>query len=265
MYWQAHWKKSDPDQKVKDAILLIRKKHPNYGYRRIHATLVNQGWHINKKKVQRLCQVLKIQVKNFGRKYRKYNSYKGVLGRIVPNRMNRRFETSIPRQKITTDTTEFKYYEEDHSGKLQVKKMYLDPFMDLYNLEIISFKVSSQPNRITMIEALKEALEASKECAYRRTFHSDRGWAYQMKEYQALLVEHQVFQSMSRKGNCYDNAPIENFFSVMKQEMYYGKIYQSYKELETAITDYIQYYNEERIKEKLNWLSPVAYRKAQAA
>ncbi|SEP88346.1 Integrase core domain-containing protein, partial [Ignavigranum ruoffiae] len=83
--------------------------------------------------------------------------------------------------------------------------------------------------------------------------------------YQALLVEHQVFQSMSRKGNCYDNAPIENFFSVMKQEMYYGKIYRSYKELETAITDYIQYYNEERIKEKLNWLSPVAYRKAQAA
>lgn len=135
--------------------------------------------------------------------------------------------------------------------------------MDLYNLEIISFKVSSQPNRITMIEALKEALEASKECAYRRTFHSDRGWAYQMKEYQALLVEHRVFQSMSRKGNCYDNAPIENFFSVMKQEMYYGKIYRSYKALETAITDYIHYYNEERIKEKLNWLSPVAYRKAQ--
>ena len=84
-----------------------------------------------------------------------------------------------------------------------------------------------------------------------------------MKEYQALLVEHRVFQSMSRKGNCYDNAPIENFFSVMKQEMYYGKIYRSYKALETAITDYIHYYNEERIKEKLNWLSPVAYRKAQ--
>ena len=91
MYWQAHWKKPDPDQKAKDAILLIRKKHPNYGYRRIHATLVNQGWHINKKKVQRLCQVLKIQVKNCGHKYRKYNSYKGVLGRIAPNRMNRRF------------------------------------------------------------------------------------------------------------------------------------------------------------------------------
>ncbi|MGX7084314.1 IS3 family transposase [Facklamia languida] len=265
MYWQAHWKKPDPDQKVKDAILLIRKKHPNYGYRRIHATLVNQGWAINKKKVQRLCQVLKIQVKSFGRKYRKYNSYKGVVGRIAPNRVNRRFEMSIPRQKITTDTTEFKYYEEDHSGKLQVKKMYLDPFMDLYNLEILSFKVSSQPNRITMIEALKEALEASKECAYRRTFHSDRGWAYQMKEYQALLVEHRVFQSMSRKGNCYDNAPIENFFSMMKQEMYYGKKYRSYKALETAITDYIHYYNEERIKEKLNWLSPVAYRKAQVA
>ncbi|MGF3065792.1 IS3 family transposase [Facklamia sp. P12950] len=265
MYWQAQWKKQDPDQEVKDAILSTRKKHPNYGYRRIHATLVNEGWKINKKKVQRLCQELKIQVKNFGRKYRKYNSYKGVVGRIAPNRINRRFEASIPRQKITTDTTEFKYYEEDVSGKLQVKKLYLDPFMDLYNLEIISFKLSSQPNGLTMIDALKEALEASQSCAYRRTFHSDRGWAYQMKEYRALLEEHHVFQGMSRKENCYDNAPIENFFSVMKQEMYYGKVYRNDKELRTAIIDYIDYYNEERIKEKLNWLSPVAYRKARIA
>lgn len=220
---------------------------------------------MNRKKVQRICQELKLQVKNFGRKYRKYNSYKGIVGRVVPNRINRRFETSIPYQKITTDTTEFKYYEEDGTGKLQIKKLYLDPFMDLYNLEIISFKISRQPNGYTMLEALKDAIEASKACPYRRTFHSDRGWAYQMKAYQALLKEHKIFQSMSRKGNCLDNAPIENFFSVMKQEMYYGKVYRSYRELETAIIDYIRYYSEERIKEKLNWLSPVEYRKEQAA
>lgn len=116
-----------------------------------------------------------------------------------------------------------------------------------------------------MIKALSEAIKASAECPYRRTFHSDRGWAYQMKEYQALLREHRIFQSMSRKGNCFDNAPIENFFGVMKQEMYYGKVYESYEELEMAITDYIRYYNEERIKEKLNWLSPVEYREQQAA
>ena len=148
---------------------------------------------------------------------------------------------------------------------MQIKKLYLDPFMDLYNLEIISFKISNQPNRVTMLEALKAAIAASEDCPYRRTFHSDRGWGYQMKEYQALLKEHKIFQSMSRKGNCYDNAPIENFFGFMKQEMYYGKVYRSYRELESAITNYIRYYNEERIKEKLNWQSPVEYRKTQAA
>ena len=220
---------------------------------------------VNRKKVQRICQKLGIQVRSFGRKYRKYSSYRGVVGKISPNLVNRRFESSIPYQKITTDTTEFKYYEEDAKGKLQIKKLYLDPFMDLYNLEIISFKVSHQPNGITMLKALQEAIEASKDCPYRRTFHSDRGWAYQMKEYQALLKENKIFQSMSRKGNCYDNAPMENFFSVMKQEMYYGKIYRSYQELEAAITHYIRYYNEERIKEKLLWMSPVEYRKKQAA
>lgn len=265
MYWQAKWEKPDPDQRLKEEILAIRQKHLNYGYRRIHATLVKDGLKINRKKVQRICQELKIQVKNFGRKYRKYNSYKGVVGRITPNRINRRFESAIPRQKITTDTTEFKYYEEDSAGKVQIKKLYLDPFMDLYNLEIISFKVSHQPNRETMLEAVNDAIVASKECSYRRTFHSDRGWAYQMKEYQARLKEHKIFQSMSRKGNCYDNAPIENFFGVMKQKMYYGNVYRGYKELEIAITEYIRYYNEERIKEKLNWLSPAEYRKKQAA
>lgn len=264
MYWQSQWKKPDPDQEVKEKIMSIREAHSNYGYRRIHAKLLKDGLKINRKKVQRICQELKIQVKNFGRKYRRYNSYKGIVGQIAPNRIHRRFESSIPYQKITTDTTEFKYYEADDSGKLQVKKLYLDPFMDLYNLEIISFKVSHQPNKETMLEALVEAIEVSKDCSYRRTFHSDRGWAYQMKEYQALLEEHQIFQSMSRKGNCYDNAPIENFFGVMKQEMYYGKVYRSYKELEQAIIDYICYYNEERIKEKLSWLSPVEYRQAQA-
>lgn len=264
MYWQAQWKKPDPDQALKEEILEIRKKHENYGYRRIHATLVKSGQRINRKKVQRIVQELKIQVTNFGRKYRKYNSYKGVVGRIAPNRINRRFGTSIPYQKITTDTTEFKYYEEDSTGKLQLKKLYLDPFMDLYNLEIISFKISHQPSKGTMLEALEEAIEASKGCPYRRTFHSDRGWAYQMKEYQAKLNEHNIYQSMSRKGNCYDNAPIENFFGVMKQEMYYGKVYRSTEELKEAINTYIRYYNEERIKEKLNWLSPVQYRKIKA-
>lgn len=261
MYWQAKWDQPDPDKDLKDAMLDIRREHKNYGYRRVHAELKRNCFEVNRKKVHRIYKALELQVKSFGRKYRKLNTYKGVVGRICPNLIKRRFKTSVEYQKIATDTTEFKYYETDNNGKLQVKKVFLDPFMDLFNLEIISFKVTSQPNGISMIDALKEAIEKTKDCKYRRTFHSDRGWAYQMPAYQSLLKENKILQSMSRKGNCYDNAPIENFFSIMKQEMYNGKIYRSYKELETAIEEYIKYYNEKRIKEKLNWLSPVEYRK----
>lgn len=105
-----------------------------------------------------------------------------------------------------TDTTEFQYYEKDDSGQLQLKKLYLDPFIDLFNLEVVSYKISKQPNKQSMLEAFSEAIEATDDCQFRRTFHSDQGWAYQMNDYQQLLKDHGIFQSMSRKGNCLDNA-----------------------------------------------------------
>ena len=260
MYWQKKWNEEDKDQALKDEILAIRREHKDYGYRRIHLELKNRGWAINKKKVQRLVQVMGLQVRAYGRKYKKYNSYKGVVGKIKKNRINRRFNTCIPYQKITTDTTEFKYYEKDKAGKLQTKKLYLDPYMDMYNLEIISYVLSDQPNGITMLRGLEEAIERTSACPYRRTFHSDRGWGYQMNAYQAMLKEHHIFQSMSRKGNCYDNAPMENFFSVLKREIYAGHVYQSRQELVRAIENFIHYYNNDRIKEKLGGLSPKQYR-----
>lgn len=265
MYWQARLDRVDKDIELKEHILKIRKKHKDYGYRRVHAALRAQGIKLNRKKTQRIYQGLRLQVSSYGHKYRKYNSYKGILGRIAPNRLNRRFKTSVMLQKITTDTTEFKYYETDSTGKLQIKKLYLDPFMDLYNLEIVSYKISRQPNKLTMLEALQEAIEKTKDCKYRRTFHSDRGWAYQMKEYQALLKENKIFQSMSRKANCYDNSPMENFFGILKQEIYYGYVYKSYAELVNAIERFIDYYNKERIKENLGWMSPVQFRKKAIA
>ena len=86
-----------------------------------------------------------------------------------------------------------------------------------------------------------------------------------MKAYQYELKENMIFQSMSRKGNCYDNSPMENFFGIMKQEMYYGRIYTSFDELKNAIEKYICYYNEKRIKVSLGYLSPVEYRKRMLA
>ena len=265
MYWQQRFDRVDPDLQIRIAIEDIRKDHPNYGYRRLLPLLRSRGIVINKKRLQRIMQKFNLQVIAFFRKSRKYNSYKGVKGRIAPNRIKRRFYCSQPHQKITTDTTEFKYYELDANGALKVGKLYLDPFMDLYNLEIISFSISSTPSAESILSAQQQAIEKTADAKYRRTFHSDRGWGYQMKAYQHNLKVHNIFQSMSRKGNCLDNSPMENFFAILKQEMYYDNTFQSYDELKMAIENYIMYYNTKRIKERLNWLSPIDYRLATTA
>lgn len=226
----------------------------------------NRNILVNKKKVQRIVQKLNLQVTSFTHKSRKYSSYKGKIGKVAPNRINRRFNTSISHQKITTDTSEFKYYQVDEKGKMTIKKLYFDPFMDMFNGEILSFAISPKPCAESIMKALNEAISITDDCIYRRTFHSDQGWAYQMKVYSRTLKEHKIFQSMSRKGNCHDNSVMENFFGILKQEIYYGKVYYSYQELEQAIINYIGYYNNKRIKQKLGWLSPVEYRlKALAA
>ena len=260
MYWQKRFDKEDPDKEIEASILEIRKEHKDYGYRRILGELRNQGYTINKKKVQRIIQKLGLQVTSYTRKSRKYSSYRGKVGTVAPNRIRRRFNTHIPHQKITTDTTEFKYYELDKKGHMTVHKLYLDPFMDMCNGEILSYGIDKKPSAKNVIDALEKAIEITSDCPYRRTFHSDQGWAYQMKAYSHRLESERIFQSMSRKGNCLDNSIMENFFGLLKQEIYYGVIYSSYGELKTAIEQYIKYYNEQRIKEKLGWLSPVQYR-----
>lgn len=260
MYWQKRFDRINPDKEIEERIISIRNDHENFGYRRILAVLKKEGMTINKKKVQRIMQNLGLQVTSYTRKSRKYNSYKGKVGRIAPNRINRRFHTSIPHQKITTDTTEFKYYEIDEKGRMVIKKLYLDPFLDMFNGEILSYGISKTPSSASILSAQKEAIEITSDCPYRRTFHSDRGWAYQMNAYAKNLEENRIFQSMSRKGNCYDNSVMENFFGILKQEIYYGNTYYSFDELKEAIEKYIVYYNEKRIKEKLGWMSPVEYR-----
>ena len=261
MYWQKRFDRENPDEALEREILDIRKENKDFGYRRIHGELTsNRNIRVNKKKVQRIVQKLGLQVTSFTHKSRKYSSYKGKVGKVAPNRINRRFNTHIPHQKITTDTTEFKYYHVDEKGKMTIKKLYLDPFMDMCNSEIISYGISEHPSAENIMKALNEAIEITKDCPYRRTFHSDQGWAYQMKAYVRALKENKIFQSMSRKGNCHDNSVMENFFGIMKQEMYYGKVYYSFEELKQAIEKYIKYYNEKRIKQKLGWLSPVNYR-----
>ena len=265
MYWQKRFDRENPNAEIEAKILEIREENKDYGYRRIHKELLNCGIKVNRKKVHRITQKLGIQVTSFTRKSRKYSSYRGKVGTIAPNRIHRRFNTCVPHQKITTDTSEFKYYGTDSKGKTVIKKLYLDPFMDMYNLEIISYRISKQPNGETVMSGLKEAIEKTNDCKFRRTFHSDQGWAYQMKAYSKALKENKIYPSMSRKGNCFDNSPMENFFGILKQEMYYGETYCSFEELKMAIDKYIKYYNEKRIKAKLGWCSPVQYRLKNSA
>ena len=169
--------------------------------------------------------------------------------------MHRRFRTSIPHQKITTDTTEFKYYQEGIQ-----KKCYLNPYIDLFNSEVISYHISKHPSYQSIETALNKAVAVTSDCPYRRTFHSDQGWGYQMRDYVSKLRSHRIFQSMSRKGNGHDNSVMENFFGLLKQEIYYGHIFSSFEELEQVIVSWIRYYNTKRIKQKLNWMSPIQFR-----
>ncbi|WP_256438814.1 IS3 family transposase [Sporosarcina sp. Te-1] len=242
-----------PNQKLEETIQSIFDEHnENYGYRRIQMELKNLGLVVNHKKVQRTMRKLGFKGSKFTRKTRRYSSYKGSVDTVVKNRIHRRFTTTIPYQKLTTDITEFKC-----SDSL---KLYLSPMMDMYNGEILSYGISIRPTLDFVMKPLEEALEIVKNARYRTTIHSDQGWHYQHGKWVATLKKHKVYQSMSRKGNCLDNAPMENFFGLLKQEMYYGEPPRTYEELKRAIEAYIEYYNNKRIKQKLAGMSPVQYR-----
>ena len=243
----------NPDQELEDLILTIFKENDeNYGYRRITDELHHRGHQVNHKKVYRLMKKLGISCIKFSHKTRKYRSYKGKIGTIAKNRINRRFHTPYPYQKLTTDVTKFKTQEG--------KKLYLSPIMDMATGEILSFSMSHKPDLSFVMESLNQVLPIIKQATYRTTIHSDQGWQYQHQKWVQTLKKNRVFQSMSRKGNCLDNSPMENFFGILKQEMYYGKTFKTYEELKEAIEKYIYYYNHKRIKRKLAGMSPVQYR-----
>ena len=258
MYWQRKEKQANPDAEIIEKILEIRKKHEDWGCKRIHGYL-NKTMTINIKKVHRIIKENNLQVETYHKKNGKHSTYKGQVGKVADNIINRNFKSDKPHKKITTDTTEFKYYEKDKSNNYQINKLYLNPFLDMYNSEIISYSISNRPNYAAVEEALDEALEITKD-QENVIYHSDQGWLYQIPRYVDKLKANCITQSMSRKGNCLDNSIMENFFSIIKQEMYHKKIFHSYKELESAIIKYIDYYNNERIKEKLGFMSPVEYR-----
>ncbi|MFQ6728351.1 IS3 family transposase [Streptococcus pneumoniae] len=244
--------KPDKDQELKAEIQSIFIEHKgNYGYRRVHLELRNRGYLVNHKRVQRLMKVVNLQAKI--RQKRKYSSHKGDVGKKAENLIQRQFEGSKTMEKCYTDVTEF-------AIPASTQKLYLSPVLDGFNSEIIAYNLSTSPN----LEQVKTMLEqAFTEKHYENTIlHSDQGWQYQHDSYHQFLEGKGIQASMSRKGNSPDNGMMESFFGILKSEMFYGyeKSFQSLKQLEQAIVDYIDYYNNKRIKVKLKGLSPVQYR-----
>ena len=244
-------KKKDKDKYAceKQVIQSIYDKHKGrYGYRRVCAELHNQGYVINHKTVQKLMKQLGLKGKQ--RKNDHYHSYKGKVGKVADNLLNRDFCASKPFEKLTTDVTHFKVGDE---------KVYLSPVMDLYNREIVSYSISQSPNLEQVREMLNGLfLKLPSDAA--PVFHSDQGWQYQHETYQNLLKEHNITQSMSRKGNCMDNGAMENFFGRLKVEMFYGEKFESVNTFIEKLEKYIDYYNNHRISLKLKGMSPVQYR-----
>jgi transposase InsO family protein len=250
-YHMSNMDKIDKYKEIKEQIIDIYNENKSrYGYRRITLELNNRGFLINHKTVYNLMKELGL--KSIVRPKRKYSSYKGTIGKIADNLLERDFKADAPNQKWATDVTEFKVNEE---------KLYLSPIIDLFNGEVISFNLSRHPVFQQVIDMLDKAFEKIPDNT-NLILHSDQGWQYQMKQYQQKLKEKGIRQSMSRKGNCIDNACAENFFGILKSELYYikEKEYNSIQELEKEIIEYIDYYNNRRIKSKLKGMSPVQYR-----
>ena len=220
-----------------------------YGYRRAALQLIKEGWNITEKTVRYWMH--KLGLKGIRRNKRKYSSYKGTIGKIAPNLIHRDFFAPMPNMKWHTDITEF---------HLNGEKLYLSPILDGYGGDIVSYSISRHPDMDLVMTMLDKAFV--KETALNNcTFHTDQGCQYQSPQYQRALKLQGITQSMSRKGNSMDDGLMENFFGLLKTEMFYDQEYKyhSLQELTQAIKEYIEYYNEERIKSRLKGLTPKEY------
>jgi putative transposase len=244
-YLVSTFDRPDKDYDLKSQITSIYHEHKGrYGYRRIKDDLHNKGFKINHKKVQRIMRELGLKCIV---RMKKYRSYKGTVGKIAPNILDRDFQATKPNEKWVTDITEFKLFGE---------KLYLSPMLVLFNGEVITYTVDSRPVYTLVSGMLDQALER-KTSEDTLLIHSDQGWHYQMPQYQQTLKEQDITQSMSRKGNCYDNAVMENFFGILKSEFLYTEEFGSIEHFKAELDQYIHYYNHNRIKAKLQGLSPV--------
>ena len=249
-YHKAILESKDIYADLKQRITEIYHKHKGrYGYRRVTAALKQLGVYHNHKLIAELMHEMKLSAKIRRQKYR---SYKGQQGKIAKNHLKRQFAADKPNKRWLTDITEFKVGDD---------KLYLSPILDCYNNEIVSYTLSKRPTYNLVSNMLGRALAKTKACRNKTLMlHSDQGWHYQMRQFGVVLKQHGIKQSMSRKGNCLDNALMEGFFGTLKCETIYIEKPKTIEQLEQQIHEYMHYYNHERIQLKLEGLSPVQYR-----
>ena len=252
-YYAKQRVKPDKYSEIKEQITdIYHENRGRYGYRRITQELHNRGYIINHKTVQRLMKNLELFCRV---RIKKYCSYKGNVGKIAPDLLERDFEAAAPNLKWVTDVTEFSLFGQ---------KIYLSPILDLYSRDVISYTISDKPVLSMTTDMLNKAFEKIPD-GTNLILHSDQGWQYQHKHYQKMLKDKGIRQSMSRKGNCLDNAVIENFFGLLKSELLYLQDFDSIEHVKTELIAYLDYYNNRRIKTKLKGLPPAIHRKQALA
>jgi putative transposase len=239
----------DKWEDVKETILFIYNRHGGrYGYRRITQELLSEHQiKLNRKTVKRLMDDLGL--KSMVR-IKKYRSYTGTVGTIAPNILKRDFSTTDFNQKWVTDVTEF---------HLLGVKIYLSPIIELHNGEVLGYTIYDRPVLQMVLDMLKSTISAHPSCQG-VILHSDQGFHYQHESYVKEISNLGIIQSMSRKGNCLDNACAESFFSQLKSEFLYLKTFDSVMQFKQELREYLKFYNKDRIKSKLG-ISPVQFRK----
>lgn len=181
---------------------------------------------------------------------KKYRSFQGEVGLAAPNILERNFETQKPNQKWVTDVTEF---------KVLGQKQYFSPVIDLFNSEVVSYEIAASPAMPLISKMLERAISTLPQ-GQAPILHSDQGWQYRHWQYQKTLRQFGLTQSMSRKGNCLDNAVAENFFGHFKEEFLRDRQFRSLAHFKAELDQYIYWFNNERIQLRLKGLSPVEYR-----
>ena len=221
------------------------------GYRRmtLYINRLNNK-HYSKNRVHRIMKVINIH-SVIRRKRKKFQS--AAPEATAENILNPDFYAKAPNEKWATDVTEFKWYE----GPV-IHKLYLSAILDLYDLTPVSWVVSRRNDNKLVLDTFKQAIQNNPDA--KPIFHSDRGFQYTSRVFQGNLQKQGMIQSMSRVGHCIDNGPTENFWGIVKSEMYYPNTFTDEDSLRNAIADYMSFYSNERIQERFKGKTPAEVR-----